>query len=572
LGHVLNGIGVSPGVARGVAFVLTCGQRALAPRRSIAAEDVARERRRFDRAVAAAGAQLAALQQEVSRAGPTQADVLGAQALMLRDAGLRDRVLLLVEEERVNVEAALSQVIDGYTRTLGGVADAYLRERAADVRDVGRRLLAALVEREAPRGLAIPEGAIVVSEELLPSATARLQLGSAGAFVTERGGKFSHSSILARSLGTPAVAGVADASRAIRTGARLVVDGAAGVVLVDPEPSVEREYERLEEALRAGKVALREGVDRPAVTADGVAIALLANVNDPADVDAALRSGAAGVGLYRTDFQFSRRDAFPTEEEQRATLVRDAARLHPRSLVARLLDAGGDKVLPYFALPPARNPALALRGTRLLLRHLEVLKPQLRAFLRAAADHPLSILLPVVGGVEEVREARAVIRQVERDLSAEAVPFGRGVPVGAMIEVPSAALAARALAREVDFLSLGTNDLVQYVVAADREDEGAARYYDPLHPGVLRLLQLVAEAAASAGRELTLCGEMGGDPGSTALLLGLGLRAVSVAPGELLEVKDAIRRVDLRAAEAVARQALDLGSGADVAALLRAPG
>ncbi|MFL5271299.1 MAG: putative PEP-binding protein, partial [Anaeromyxobacteraceae bacterium] len=349
-------------------------------------------------------------------------------------------------------------------------------------------------------------------------------------------------------------------------------DGAAGVVVVDPEPSVEREYERLEDALRAGKVALRERVDRPSVTADGVPVALLANVNDPADVDAALRSGAEGIGLYRTDFQFSRRDAFPGEEEQRATLARDAARFHPRRLVARLLDTGGDKLLPYFPLPPARNPALALRGTRLLLRHLDVLKPQLRAFLRVAALHPVSILLPMVGGVDEVRAARAVIRQVERDLSAEGVPFGGAVPVGAMIEVPSAALAARALAREADFLSLGTNDLVQYVLAADREDEGAARYYDPLHPGVLRLLQLVAEAAASAGRELTLCGEMGGDPGNTALLLGLGVRAVSVAPGELLEVKDAIRRIDLRAAEALARRAIDLGSGSDVAALLRAPG
>jgi phosphotransferase system enzyme I (PtsI) len=246
-------------------------------------------------------------------------------------------------------------------------------------------------------------------------------------------------------------------------------------------------------------------------------------------------------------------------------------------VVFRLLDLGGDKVLPYFPLPPARNPSLAQRGIRLLLRHLDVLKPQLRAFLRVSARHPVSILLPVVGGLDEVREARDVVRQVQRELSAAGERFNPEVPMGAMIEVPSAALMARTLAREVDFLSLGTNDLVQYVLAADREDEGVARYYQPLHPGVLRLIQLVVEAAASADRELTICGEMAGDPRLTGLLLGLGLREFSVAPGEMLEVKDAIRRTSLDEARVLARDALELGSVAEIEALLsrgraRAPG
>lgn len=569
--HAFKGTGVSTGVARGTAFVLACGDRSAAPRRTIQASEVEREKGRFDAAVAAADSELLALQKDVSeKIGARQGDILGAQALVLRDRGLRDRVLVLVEEDRVNVEAALSEVIDGYTRILDGVADSHLRERAADVRDVGRRLLSALVERQDRSCLDIPENAIIVSDELLPSVTARLQLESVRAFVTERGNKFSHSSILARSMGTPAVVGVTEAARRIQTGDRLLVDGLAGVVFVDPEPSIEREYDRLEAELRAYKEALRENVDRPSTTSDGVTIPLLANVNKLADTEPALLYRAEGIGLYRTELQFSVRNAFPTEDEQYELLARAAERFHPRKVVFRLADLGGDKVLPYFPLPPSRNPSLAQRGIRLLLKHLEVLKPQLRAFLRVSADHPVSILLPVVGGLEEVREARQVVRQVQRELSAAGGRFNPAVPVGAMIEVPSAALTARTLAREVDFLSLGTNDLVQYVLAADREDQGVAPYYQPLHPGVLRLIQLVAEAATSAHRELTICGEMAGDPKMTGLLLGLGLRQLSVAPGELLEVKDSIRRTRLPEARNLARSALELGSVAEIEALLGA--
>ncbi|HEY6003665.1 MAG TPA: phosphoenolpyruvate--protein phosphotransferase [Anaeromyxobacter sp.] len=573
MSRVFKGMGVSAGVARGTAFVLSCGDRSAAPRRSIQASEVQSERGRFEAAVASATSELIALQKEVSdKIGPSQADILGAQALVLRDPELSGRILRLVEEKRVNVEAALSEVIDDYTRTLDRVADSYLRERAADVRDVGRRLLSALVERRTPSRLEIPENAIIVAEELLPSVTARLQLESARAFVTERGNKFSHSSILARSMGAPAVAGVADAPLRIRTGDRLIVDGLAGVVHVDPDPSVEREYDRLEAGLRAFKEGLREIVNHPSATLDGVTIPLLANVNKIADTEPALLYRADGIGLYRTEFQFSVRDAFPTEDDQHDFLARAAERFHPRRVVFRLVDLGGDKVLPYFPLPPSRNPSLAQRGIRLLLGHLEVLKPQLRAFLRVSADHPVSILLPMVGGLDEVREAREVVRQVGRELSAAGKRFNPEVPLGAMIEVPSAALIARTLAREVDFLSLGTNDLVQYVLAADREDEGVARYYQPLHPGVLRLIQLVVEAAAAAGRGLTICGEMAGDPRVTGLLLGLGLRELSVAPGELLEVKDAIRRTRLPEARELARSALELGSAAEVEALLGAAG
>ncbi len=539
---VLKGIGVAAGVARGAAFVLACGDRSAAPRRSIRASEVESEGARFRAAAAAALSELAALQKDVTeRIGPAQGDILGAQLLALQDPGLRDRVLRLVDEKRINAEAALSEVIDDYTRMLDGVSDSYLRERAADVRDVGRRLLSTMVERQKAGRLEIPEGAIIVAQELLPSVTARLQLENARAFVTERGSRFSHSAILARSMGTPAVAGIPDASTQIKTGDRIVVDGVAGIVLVEPEPSVDREYERLEAELRASKAELRHLVGVPSATGDGTAIPLLANINKFADTEAALRFGADGIGLYRTEFAFSVRPRLPSEDEQFEFLARAAERFHPRKVVFRLLDLGGDKVLPYLPLPPSRNPSLSQRGVRLLLERLDVLKPQLRAFLRVSADHPVSILLPVVSGVEDVRRVREVLRQVQRELTADGRTFDPAVPVGAMIEIPAAALMAQALAEEADFLSLGTNDLVQYVLAADREDESAAGSYQPLHPGVLRLIRLVADAADEAGRELTICGEMAGDPANTELLLGLGLRALSVAPGQLLEVKSAIR-------------------------------
>lgn len=567
---LFRGTGVSKGVARGTALVLTCGYRSAAARRTIRASEIGGERARLDAALARAASELAALQSEVSATiGSSQGDIFGAQLLVLQDPGLRDQVLRAVEEHHVNVEAALSEVIDGYTRRLDGVPDTYLRERAADVRDVGRRVLSSLIERRRPDGPDIPDGAIVVAEELLPSVTARLQLDRVRAFVTERGNRFSHSAILARSLGTPSVAGVAGASTRIRTGDRLIVDGVAGVVFLSPEPSIEREYERVEAELRAHRDDLRAVVEEPSVTLDGTTVPLLANVSKFADTEVALRRNAEGIGLYRTEFAFSIRPRFPTEDEQYEFLARAAELFHPRKVVFRLLDLGGDKVLPYFPLPPSRNPSLAQRGIRLLLRHLDVLKPQLRAFLRVSAQHPASILLPVVGGIEDVLEARQIVRQVQDELASEGRAFNREIPVGAMIEIPSAALTTRTLAREVDFLSLGTNDLVQYVLAADREDATIASYYQPLHPAVLSLIRSVVEAATIAGCDLTMCGEMAGDPLHTELLLGLGLRAFSVAPGEMLEVKSAVRRVRVDEARDLARRALELGTVTEIEALLK---
>jgi phosphotransferase system enzyme I (PtsI) len=570
-GHqvVVRGTGIATGIAHGPAFVLACANNATAPRLEIPPDGIDAELARFETAVARAEEELLALKQRVAeKIGASEADIFTAQALLLHDPAFRSQVERAVRDGPVNAEGAVAEVIEKFTRAFDEIPDPYLRERAADVRDVGRRVLSALIEAMGPAHVDVPAGAIVVTEELLPSATAGIALENVRAFVTERGGRFSHTAILARSLGTPAVVAVPEAATRIKTGDDLIVDGTTGVLFINPDRTVQREYDRAEAEIRASRQALRQLVDLPSVTVDGTVIPLLANVSKFADTEAAMLNNADGIGLYRTEFGFIIRSALPTEDEQFEFLALAAERFHPRKVVFRLLDIGGDKTPPYFPLPATRNPSLAERGIRLLLRHQEVLRRQLRAFLRVSAAHPISILVPVVGGVEEVRQTRAILEEVKAELAARGTPFDPRVPLGAMIEVPSAALLVEALAAEVDFFSLGTNDLVQYLLAADREDEGVAPYYQPLHPAVLRLIQRLAADAARVARPLTICGDMAGDPAYTELLVGLGLREMSVGPGELLKVKDAIRKIDVGAAERLAREALALGSVAEIEALL----
>jgi phosphotransferase system enzyme I (PtsI) len=566
---MLRCVSVSSGIAHGTAYVLASVERTMVARRSLKPADVATEIARFDTALSSAEKGLLALKEEVARRiGASEADIFTAQALVVRDKGLRAKVVTVIQQDLVNVEAALVDVIEKFTRAFDQVPDAYLRERAADVRDVGRRILAALATDEGTKALAIPEGSILVADELLPSATARFELSQVKALVTERGGKFSHTSILARSMRIPALTGVQEARSKIQTGDKLIVDGMSGILFINPDKQIRREYERLEAELTAYRTGLQKGMDLPSVTLDGTAVPLLANASKVSDTEAAYLYRADGIGLYRTEFAFSIRSAFPTEEDQYQLLKSAAERMHPRKIVLRLLDMGGDKQLAYFPLPRSRNPSLAQRGIRLLLKNPEVLKTQLRAFLRVSAAHPVWVLLPVVGGLDEVRETRAVLAQVMADLTAAGIAFNPNIPVGGMIEIPSAATLTAVLAKELDFFSLGTNDLVQYLLAADREDDSVADYYQPLHPAVLRSIRFVADAARAAGRPLTICGEIAGDPAYTELLLGLGLRAFSVAPGEMLEVKNAIRSVTMAAAEALAAAALELGSTSEIVALL----
>jgi len=566
---LLRGIPISSGIAHGEAFVLATLDQILVPRHSLDVTQVDAELARFNVAVGTAEKQLLALRDDVaSRIGASEGDIFAAQALAVRDRRFHGQVVTVVQHSRINVEAALVEVIETFVRAFDQVSDPYLRERAADIRDIGRRVLAALAKDDGTSVLEIPDGSILVADELLPSATARFELTRVRALVTDRGGKFSHTSILARSTRIPAVSGIRDAAIKIKTGDQLIVDGMTGIVFVNPDESVRSEYERLEAELSGYRATLQESLDLPSITLDGIPVPLLANASKVSDTEAACLYRADGIGLYRTEFAFSIRSGFPSEEEQYQLWKYAAERIHPRKIVLRLLDLGGDKQLPYFPLPKARNPSLAQRGIRLLLRNPGVLKSQLRAFLRVSADHPVWVLIPVVGGIEEVRAARALLEQAMAELTTEGKAFNAKIPLGAMIEVPSAAVLTGMLAKELDFFSLGTNDLVQYVLAADREDDGVDDYYQPLHPAVLRVIRFVADAARDAGRPLSICGEMASDPTYAQLLLGLGLREFSVAPGEILEVKNAIRATTLVDAEMLATAALAKSSTSEVVELL----
>ncbi len=565
---VIKGVAVSSGIARGTAFVLTRADRVV-PRRRLEETAVDAEIARLDAAIDRAEQEIVALRKDVEkRIGADEADIFAAQAMVVRDHSLRSQVVSVISQDRVNVEAAVADVVENIGRRFEQIADPYLRERAADIRDVGRRVLSALMDRDGPGVLDLPKKSILVAHELLPSTTARFDLGRVRAFVSDRGGNFSHTAILARSMRLPAVSGVTEAWTKIKTGDSLIVDGVSGTVFVNPDDSVRREYDRLETELRGYRADLKKSVDLPSTTVDGVPISLLANVNKLSDTEAARLYKAEGIGLYRTEFAFSIRSAFPTEQEQVDLFLRAAKRFHPHKVVFRLLDLGGDKTLDYFPLPASRNPSLGQRGLRLLLKNLDVLRPQLRAILRVSAEHPVSILLPVVGGLDEVRSARAVLEQVKQELAAEGRAFNPAIPLGAMIEVPSAAISIATLVGDLDFFSLGTNDLVQYVLAADREEGAMADYYRPLHPAILRLIHMVVDATRAAARPLTICGEIAGNPQYTELLVGLGLREFSVAPGEILEVKSAIRAVRVADATPFAARALGLSSVTEVEALV----
>ena len=566
---MIKGLAVSPGINSGMAYVISSGSHLVIPRREIAEGEIRPELARFDAAIKEAERELLAVQKEVKqKIGKKEGEIFAAQILILKDSAFLNEVSLAVLNKKTNVEAALASVVEKYSRVFSEIEDVYFRERASDIRDVGRRILS-LLTKQGQETSAIPDGSIVVADELLPSTTAQMEIEKIWGIITERGGKTSHSSILARSLGIPAVIGVKDACLKIKTGDFLIVDALAGTVFVNPGKQVRDEYEKLESDFKAHRNALKELIDLPNCTQDGTRISLFANIGKIADAATALLFKAEGIGLYRTEFSFLIRDQFPTEEAQYQIYKALAERLNPALVRIRVLDLGGDKILPYFPRPQTKNPLLGERGMRLLLKHQDILATQLRAILRVSVSFPVSILLPMVTSVEEVIQSKKILENVKSSLKAEGVKFNPRIPLGVMIEVPSAVMIARRLAREVDFLSLGTNDLIQYLLAADRASDTMIPYYEPFHPAVLQAIKFVVGAAREEGKELSVCGEMGGDPAYTELLLGLGIRNFSVAPGEILEVKEAIRSIVVKRAQDLAERVLELGTVQEIQECLK---
>jgi phosphocarrier protein FPr len=529
---------------------------------------VAGELAALEGAVEAARADIAAQRTAVAaRAGEDEAAIFDAHLLFLQDAEILEPARAAVHGGNT-AEAAWVGTIERLARTWDDLEDDYLRARAADLRSVGDQVLAHLVGT--PLGPPRPEGpGVLVAADLSPAETAGLDPAVVAGIATAAGGPTSHTAVLARSLGIPAVVGAGRALLEVAEGTPIAVDGGTGDVVLDPGPELLATLRGTEQRRREDLETARREAAGPAVTLDGVHVEVAANVGLPVEIAAALENGADGVGLFRTEFLFMGRDRMPDEDEQTAAYEAAGEALGGRPLLLRTLDVGADKPVPYLAQPREDNPFLGVRGIRLGLAMPEVLGAQLRAILRAAARHPIRVMFPMVASLRELREAREALDRARAEVAAAGHPPPReDLEVGVMIEVPAAALIAGALAPLADFFSIGTNDLTQYTLAADRGNARVADLADAMHPAVLALIAATCEAAGAAGRWVGVCGEVAGDPTATPLLLGLGVRELSMSAPAIGLVKRAVRSTSADEARALASAALGLPDAAAVRSLL----
>ncbi|HTT78156.1 MAG TPA: phosphoenolpyruvate--protein phosphotransferase [Stellaceae bacterium] len=571
----LTGIGVSPGIAIGPAYVGERGELPVAESR-ISDADIEAEQGRFAEAVATSARQLRKLRTRATALPGSAADeiafLLDAHLAMLANSRLVRGVNQRIGRDKINAERAIQLEIAELGKTFAAMNDPYLAARIDDIRVVGARLIRNLLKKPYVAYSMLSGGAIVLAEEVTPGDTALMDPRRIGGFATEFGGPESHTAIMARALGLPAVIAVPGLLEGAKADGQIVIDGGAGLVIIDPSPVTIEHYRARREELTREKRLLASMRRLAPVTRDGVEIDLEANLELPVELDLAIANGAMGLGLVRTEFLYMNREDLPGEDEQYEFFASLLRGMEGKPVTLRTLDVGGDKLpeaLAGYAAADTANPALGLRAIRLSLRERKLLDTQLSAMLRAAAEGPVRILLPMISTLDELRRVREAVEQVARRLRRRGIKLPETLPpLGAMIEVPGAALAADALAGEADFFSIGTNDLIQYTLAIDRTDEEVASLYNPLHPAVLRLIQFAIEAAARRRIPVAVCGEMAGDPRYAALLLGLGLRDLSMSPRAIPRVKQRIRGLDMVAATRRAHAIMDQADSGRIAALL----
>ncbi|RDD60335.1 phosphoenolpyruvate--protein phosphotransferase [Ferruginivarius sediminum] len=572
--RVFHGLGVSPGVSIGPAHLRESRDLQVLEYQ-IPARAVGEERERFDRAVKKARRQLGKIRSKAGNLHGTAAEELGylldAHLQMLHSRSLLDGVVKRLDEQHINAEAAVMAEIDRIAEGFAEMDDSYLKARAQEIREVGLRIVRNLMD--APyRGFdRLEEGSIIIAEEISPADTALMDPRRIGGFATVLGGAEGHTAIMARSLGLPAVLGVADLMGQVKTGETVIVDGSNGVVVVNPSDERLASYRRRMREIEREARALKRLRDLPADTRDGVRVTLQANLELPPEVGQAVAAGASGIGLLRTEFLYMNREDLPGEDEQYEALRSIVEGMGGRPVTIRTLDIGGEKLAWSLGahMGESANPALGLRAIRLSLKERKLLDTQLAAILRAAAHGPVRVLLPLVTSTGELQETRRALAEVYGELQRRRVPLPEELPpVGAMIEVPGAALSADALAGTSDFFAIGTNDLTMYTLAIDRAEERVAHLYNPLHPAVLRLIQFAVEAALRARIPVSVCGEMAGDPRYTPLFLGLGIKELSMAPNSLPRVKQRIRQIDMTAATHRAQAIMDQRDSGRIAALL----
>lgn len=565
----LKGTAAAPGIAI-APLVHFHGTLDSIPTWKVRPEDTAAEQRRLDEAIAEVTRSIQALQKELADA-LTSHDVriYDAQVSILHDPTFRQDVAREVALHACNVEVALQRVVARYETVFQNMADAAMRERAADLRDVGRQLIAALMTRERTKYTANGKDYLFAADEFLPSDAGILDRRSLRGIVTAHGGKYSHGAILARSLGIPAVVGVEDVLGKALSGTTVVLDGDTGVVIVDPSAEELAQYQLRLREQRSVENRIAEVRFQPAVTLDGERIGLYANVEGVRDLESLETEAIDGIGLFRTEFAFMERRQFPTENEQTAMYERAMIGSRGKPVTFRTLDVGGDKPLGYFRTPEERNPVLGWRGLRICLDWPDILYTQLRAILRASALGHARILLPMVTTRGEIERCREVLDQLIVDLRKSQAAFDPKIEFGIMVEIPVMVPTLPDVLPLVDFVSVGTNDLVQYLLAVDRDNQRVAKMYDPFHPGVLRVLDQIAQAAKAGGKPASICGEIAGDHHFTPLLLGFGFRELSMAPVFLPRVKLTVRSFALAECRALAQRAKSLDSAAAVRSLVR---
>ncbi|MFH1190581.1 MAG: phosphoenolpyruvate--protein phosphotransferase [Candidatus Omnitrophota bacterium] len=560
----LKGIAAATGISIGPAHLLG-KEEFVVLREAISWADIPLQIQLFEEALIQTRREIIELQKKISLdMGQDEAQIFEAHLLVLEDRMLIEEVISRLKKEQLNVAYIFSEVLKKYIGVFLKIEDEYLKERAADINDVGKRILRNLLGKK-KKGLDNISGrVIIVAHDISPSDTAAMHAKDVAAFVTDIGGKTSHTAIMAKSLEIPAVVGLEEVTSKVSQGDILIVDGSMGIVIIDPDKETLDNYQQKLEKLKgiADKFLLVK--DLSAVTTDGRIILINANIEFPDEVPSAKLHGGQGIGLYRTEFFYMNRKDSPSEEEHYQAYKYVAEEMNPHSVVIRTLDIGGDKFLSQFNIPHEMQPFLGWRAIRFCLARPDIFKLQLRAILRASVHGNLKLMYPMISGVEELRQANYLLGEAKEELRQKGLKFNDQIEVGVMVEVPSAAMTADILAKEADFFSIGTNDLIQYALAVDRSNEKVAYLYDPAHPAILRLVKSIIDAAHQFKIKVAMCGEMAGEPSLALILLGLGLDEFSLPPQVIPELKYVIRAVGFKAAQEIAAQALKLSTGKEV--------
>ncbi|HBV4696238.1 TPA: phosphoenolpyruvate-protein phosphotransferase PtsI [Klebsiella pneumoniae] len=553
---MISGILASPGIAFGKALLLKEDEIVI-DRKKISADKVDQEVERFLSGRAKASAQLEVIKTKAGETfGEEKEAIFEGHIMLLEDEELEQEIIALIKDKHMTADAAASEVIDGQATALEELDDEYLKERAADVRDIGKRLLRNILGLAIIDLSAIQDEVILVAADLTPSETAQLNLKKVLGFITDAGGRTSHTSIMARSLELPAIVGTGSITAQVKNGDYLILDAVNNQVLINPSNEQIEALRSLQAQVAEEKAELAKLKDLPAITLDGHQVEVCANIGTVRDVEGAERNGAEGVGLYRTEFLFMDRDALPTEEEQFAAYKAVAEACGSQAVIVRTMDIGGDKELPYMNFPKEENPFLGWRAVRIAMDRKEILRDQVRAILRASAFGKLRIMFPMIISVEEVRALKKEIEIYKQELRDEGKAFDESIEIGVMVETPAAATIARHLAKEVDFFSIGTNDLTQYTLAVDRGNDMISHLYQPMSPSVLNLIKQVIDASHAEGKWTGMCGELAGDERATLLLLGMGLDEFSMSAISIPRIKKIIRNTNFEDAKVLAEQAL----------------